>query len=224
GQRWNADPDDNIRAWQSVAVGDYKNVALAQAAQLLYNRGKYDAAADLYAKLVSELDLDALPPQLNISTYHLAQSRRGAAGYQLIYATWRDRVMAGTSLPHVMALAPHAAQRPQDLLRVLARAAELAAGDPEQKLAVARMAMRYNQHAFAQRLIEPLLAQAPTRELYQLAASLAQSQGRYADALTNLEKAQEVGADEPVDLSTVRSELQHILQLAQQVALTTTGA
>jgi tetratricopeptide (TPR) repeat protein len=223
-QNYDVPVEDVVRAWSSVAVGDYKNIAQAQAAQALYSRGKYDASADLYAKLASELDLDALPPQLNIAAYQIQYSRRGSAGYQLIYATWRDRVMAGTSFAHVMALVPHAAQHASDLLTVLARATELAGNDAAKKLAVARTAIQYNQQVFARAMIEPLLASSPTRELYQLAASLAQSQARAADALTYLEKAQEVGADEAVDLATVRSELAQIIQLAQQVALQSTGA
>lgn len=224
GQRWDATPEQTVRAWQAVAVGDYKNVALAAAAQFLARRGHAEIAADVYAKLVSELDLDALPPQLTIAPYQMTSSRRGVAGFQLLYATWRDRVLAGTSLSHVLALLPQAARHPSDLVRLLARAEELAAGDPDRTLAVARAGKRYDQPAFAQRLLEPLLARSPTREVYQLAAWLAQSQGRHADALAYLEKAQEVAADEAVDLATVRGELREILQLARLVALGSTGA
>jgi tetratricopeptide (TPR) repeat protein len=69
-----------------------------------------------------------------------------------------------------------------------------------------------------------MLETTPSRELYQMAAQLAQQQGRTADALTYYEKAQEAAADEPVEINTVRSELSQIITLAQQLAVQTRGA
>jgi tetratricopeptide (TPR) repeat protein len=215
---------DVMRAWDSVARGEYKNVARAQAAQTLQSRGKHDAAADQWAKLAAELDLDALPPQMNVAAYQLNYSRRGPAGYHLIYATWRDRVLAGESFAHVMAIVPQAAQHPPDLSRVLARAAELARKSGSRQLAVARAALQHGQQALAQTLLEPMLKASPTREMYQLAARIAQMQSRHADALGYLERAQEAAANEPVELATIRSELTQVVQLAQQVAVQSTGA
>jgi len=64
----------------------------------------------------------------------------------------------------------------------------------------------------------------PTRELHQLAAQLALTQSRSADALAHLEAAQAVAGDEAVQISTVRAELARIIQVAQQVAQQTSGA
>ena len=60
--RYDVKAADLGRAWDAVAVGPYKNVARAQAAQAMANRGAYDAAADRVAALVADLDLRALPP------------------------------------------------------------------------------------------------------------------------------------------------------------------
>jgi tetratricopeptide (TPR) repeat protein len=123
-----------------------------------------------------------------------------------------------------MALVPLANDHPGDVPALLARALELAGNDADRKLVVARTAIQYGQQGYAQSIIEPLVKASPTRELYQLAAQLAQGQGRIGDALAYLEKAQEAGADEPVDLATVRGELSQIIALAQQLAVQARGA
>ncbi|HEY5948786.1 MAG TPA: tetratricopeptide repeat protein, partial [Kofleriaceae bacterium] len=223
-QSYQVKPEDALRMWDAVAIGDLKNLAQAQAVQMLANRGSYDLAAERFAKLAAELDLNAPPPTYNFAAYTFNYSRRGPAGYQLSYATLRDRVLAGNSFAHVMALVPLATQRPADVQALLARAGVLADKDPDRTLEVIRTAIRYNQQSFAQVLIDPMLKSAPTRELYQLAAQMAQGQNRLADALTYLEKAQQAGADEAVEINLVRSELTQIISLAQQVALQSQGA
>ena len=141
-----------------------------------------------------------------------------------MWTTWRDRVLAGTSFDHVMSLASLAAQRPADLTTVLARAGQLAAGDVDRTVLVARTAMLRGQTAFAQTLIEPLLKSNATRELHQLAAGLALAQGRTADALTHLEAAQDAAGDERVSLGQVRTEMLQIIGVARQIAVQATGA
>ena len=62
---------------------------------------------------------------------HLQQSRRGSAGWQIVCAKWRDRVLAGGSFAHVLLDRPgRARRRPTICSACSARAAELAAGDP----------------------------------------------------------------------------------------------
>ena len=223
-QRWNADVKDVVRAWESVAVGDYKNIAHAQAARVLYDRGQYDLAVERITKLAAEVDLSAQPVRLDIGQYAFNASRRGPVGWHLAYATWRDRVLSGQSFAHVMMLATSASQHPGDLPRVLARAIELAGSDVDRKLAVVGLATQLGQPTIARSIIDPLLKSSPTRELLQYAAQQALAENRTADALAYYERAQDAGADEEVDLSTVRSELSQILGLARQVAIQSTGA
>ena len=218
-----ADADTVGRAWDSVATGAYKNVARAQAAQALYQRGSYDAAAERVVQLVADLDLDAAPPQLQMAPYMFQVSRRGQAGWQLVWAQWRDRVLDGGSFEHVMALFAATQQEPADMQRVLARAGELAGDDTDRVVMVAQTAWTYGQIAWAQSLLEPLLKKTPSRALYQLVAQVAQQQGRYADALADLEAAQDAGGDERVGITQVRSELGAILAMARQVAIQSTG-
>ncbi|MBS1119152.1 MAG: hypothetical protein H6Q90_1380 [Deltaproteobacteria bacterium] len=222
--RYRMEPADVIRAWESVATGDYKNVARAQAAQVLAGRGRYDAAAELVAKLVAELDLDAMPPNLASMQYQFQQSRRGQAGWQLVWATWRDRVLAGTSYEHVLSLVPLASQHPLDSPAILARAAKLAGDDVDRQVSVARIAISQGQAAFGASLVEPLVKLHPTRELHQLAGQIALGAGKPAEALAHFEAAQDASGDEAVELSTVRAELGQILTIARQLALQSTGA
>jgi ferric-dicitrate binding protein FerR (iron transport regulator) len=221
--RYQMKPVDVARAWDSVATGEYVNIARAQAAQILASRGQYDAAADRVVKLVNELDLDAIPPSLQQMQYQFTQSRRGQAGWQLVWATWRDKVLASNSYGHVLSLLPLAGAHPLDTPAILAKAAALAGDDPDRILYVARMAMNHGHAAFGQSLIEPLVKKHPTRELHQLVGNIALNQGKSAEALEHFEAAQDAAGDEAVELSTVRGELSQIITVARQLAVQSTG-
>jgi thioredoxin-like negative regulator of GroEL len=222
-QQWDLPVEPLLHMWDAVAVGPAKNVVRLQAATLAYNRGKYDLAAERLAALVDQLDLDATPAQLANTQYYFAQARRGTAGWELVYAQWRGKVLAGASYDHVMALLP-AAQQHQDVLPVLARAAELAGDATDRQVELARMALTYGQSGWARTKIQALVAKSPTREVYHLAAQIAQSTGDVAEALTDLEHAEDLGSGERVGVATVRSELAQIIAVAQQLAQQTTGA
>ena len=210
-------------AWEGCATGAYANLAREAEVLQLESLGAYAAAADVFARAVDRLDLSApAPATLANAEWVFAQAGRGVAGWQLVYARWRDRVVTGDSLSHVMALVPAASTR-NDLDPVLAKAVALAAGDPELTLDVARAALQYNQAAWADRIVAPLVASAPTRERYQLAAQIALRLGRSADALADLEHAQDASGNEPAPIGEVRAELAQIIALAKQLALQTTG-
>ena len=222
--RYDVKAEDIGRAWDAVAVGEFKNVARAQAAIGMANRNAVDAAVERVSTLIADLDLRAQPPQLDQLVYRVQQSRRGPAGWQLIWTAWRDKVLAGNSYEHVMSLITIANQQRPDLPAILNRAVELAAGDVDKKVMIARIAVQYGMPAFAQNVIAPLLKANGTRELYQLAASLEIQQGRTADALAHLEAAQVASADEAVGIGTVRAELAQIIQVARELAVQSSGA
>jgi tetratricopeptide (TPR) repeat protein len=224
GNQWDLGADDVARAWDTVATGAYRNVARAAAAQALFQHGKYDAGAERVAQLVAELDLRALPPRLDGMMYTFQQSRRGQAGWQMVWATWRERVLAGTSYGHVMALLFASAQQGGDVMPLLARAAELARDDAGRTLALAQLAIARGQGAWADALVRPMLKARPSHELYQLVASIELQQGRLGEALADLEAAQDAGADEAVDLTTARAELAQIIELAGRLAVQSSGA
>lgn len=223
-QRYNTDIADLTHVWESVATGPYRNLARQHLAQALYSHGNYDDAADTVAKLVAELDLDAAPADVAALQYGVSYSRRGEAGWQLMYAMWRDRVLASKSFDHLIAFLPAANQHVGDAPRVLTRALEVAGNDRDRKLLVARLAIQYSQALLAQQIIEPLLTQSPSYELFQLAASQQLAMSHPEQALDLYEKAQDAGRDEEVDIATVRSELAQILNLCRQLALQGTGA
>ena len=122
-----------------------------------------------------------------------------------------------------MALLQLAQQHPPDSTTVLARLAELSQGDADRLVDVARIAIAYGQGGVGEALLAPLLKTHPTRALHQLVAQIALAQGRAGDALDHLEAAQVAGADEAVDVSTMRDELAQIIALARQVALSSFG-
>jgi hypothetical protein len=216
-------PADVARAWDALATGPYTNIARAQAAQGLMQRGDYEGAADQIARLANGLDLSAAPGSIGNASYVFQSSRRGPAGWQVAWATWRDRVLAGNSYAHVMAIVPLANGRPTEVLSLLARAAELAGDDTRRQVEIAQVAVAFGQGGWAESIVKPLLAKSPTRELYQLAADLAIAQGKTADALGDLEAAQDLVGDEAADIATVRAELGQIIAVARQLALSSSG-
>ncbi|MEO6771402.1 MAG: VIT domain-containing protein [Kofleriaceae bacterium] len=222
-QHWDLPLAPLLHMWDAVAVGPAQNVVRMQAAALAYSRGDYELAAQRIARLVEQLDLDAAPAQLANAQYYFTQSRRGTAGWELVYAQWRAKVLAGSSYDHAMALLP-AAHQHQDSLPVLARAAELAGDATERQVELARMALTYGQTGWARARVQALVARSPSREVYQLAAQIAQSTGDLAEALTDLERAQDLGGGGRVGLATLRAELAQILTVAQQLAQQTLGA
>jgi tetratricopeptide (TPR) repeat protein len=215
---------DVARVWDSLAIGQYRNVARAAAALAFARDHGSDELADRVARLVADVDLRAEPADLSTLRYHVQSSRRGRTGWDLMWSTWRDRVLAGDSFEHVMSLMPHVGEHRGDLSRILERAAQLADQNTERVLAVARLAKQHGQPARAIALVTPIAKARPTRELLQLLGELALQQGRPAEALTHFEAAQDAGADEAVDLTTVRRELAQLIAVAQQVAMDASGA
>jgi tetratricopeptide (TPR) repeat protein len=221
---YSEDPTQLVRAWDALAVGEYKNVARAQAAQALMQRGRYDEAADRIVTLASELDLDADPPSLQQVPYMFQASRRGNAGWQLAWAQLREKVMSGGSFEHVVALLQVASDHPNDQLALLGKAADLAGDDVDRKVAVARLAWTYGQTAYAQQLLEPVVKRAPSHALYEMLGQIAWQQGRGSEALAAFEAAQDAPGDDKVDINVMRNEYLTILQVARTVALQSTGS
>ena len=222
-----ASPDHRVpvealtRLWAQAAVGPLTNLARANAAQALAERGQAERAADAVAALVADLDLTAAPPTLGSLYYSVIGSRRGAAGWQLVWRTWRDRALAGDSFEHVMALLSVRAYQPIDAGPILARAAELAAGDRDRILAVAAAALDGGLPAVARTILAPLLAGAPGHDALVLTGRIALAEGRTGEALTALEAAQ--GTDEPVEIDVLRGELGELIGVARTLAVQSTG-
>ncbi|MEO8553116.1 MAG: hypothetical protein ABI678_24250, partial [Kofleriaceae bacterium] len=222
-QAWQGPIEPLIHMWEAVATGPLKNIARLQAAQVAYNHNKYDLAADKLVALVDQLDLDATPVAITQLQSAFNVARRGQAGWQMLYAAWRTKVLAGASYPHLMTLV-QAAMQQGDLLPVLARAAELAGDDTDKQLELVRTAINVGQPGWAKPRLQALLAKAPSRAIYQLAARVAENTGDLAEALTDLEHAQELVGDDRVALQVVRAELGQIVGVAQQLALQQSGA
>jgi hypothetical protein len=217
--RYDMKPADIARAWETIATGRLKNVARANAANALYNRGAYEQAADMVALMIEDLDLTAEPPFLGSGSYAIQNSRRGNAGWQLLWAKWRDRVLAGTSYEHVMALAQFAQQQPIDTEAVLARAVTLAGNDVERKVDVAKFALDRGLVRVGHKLVSELVTRHETPALLQLAARSALQRNEPLVAFGYLERAQNAAADEAVSITTVRTELAQLIAVAKQHAI-----
>jgi predicted Zn-dependent protease len=124
----------------------------------------------------------------------------------------------------VLSLLPLAGAHPIDVPAILARAVALAGDDVDRVVSIARLAMNYGHAAYGHSLVEPLVKKHPTRELHQLVGGIALQQGKHADALSHFEKAFELGGDEAVNLSMLRSELTQIISIARQLAVQSQGA
>lgn len=222
---YNAPPIEVARVWDAAAVGPYKNTARAAAAMTFMNRGDHETATERLLQLATDLDLRAAPPQLNGYQYAVQQSRRGPAGWQMIWNTVKDKVLAGSSLEHVLAILPLAQQsNANDVSLILAKAATLAADDPDTLATLAALGVNMGQVEWAEKLVQPLLARAPSSALHRVAADIAQRQSRTADSLHHLEEAFRLAdPSETLSLAWLRSELMTIIEKARQIATTTSG-
>jgi hypothetical protein len=219
-ERFEIDVASAMRAWDAAAVGEYRNLARAAAAQTLSARGDVNAAVERVQQLLADLDLRALsPPLRNLSI--AIEYARSPAGWQTIWSAWRDRVLAGGSYDHVMAAldrAPDSGAR-----SLLERAAQLADGNPARQLDVARAAFYRGHRALADSVVAALRKMYRTREFFTVAAYFELHQERFAEALDDLEAAQAAGADEAVSLTTVRVEMVQLFTTAVQLAKQTTA-
>jgi hypothetical protein len=209
-----------VRAWDAVAVGRWRNLARYEAARALYSRGDYEGAAQRFAALFADVELTADPPPYDgIAMYAFQSSARGPAGWQLAYAAWKNKVLGAGDLEHVMALAQAAAQaQPGDLDRVLGRAADLAAGDGDAIADVASLAMMYGQADRAAALVDGARKASPSPALDRLASTIAERQGRPAEAAQLLAHALAAEADAPRPLTQVRADYAHLIALDGRVA------
>lgn len=217
---------DAVRVWDGVAAGAYRNIARAIAARWLVQRGEYEQAAARVTALIDDLDLSAPPPRLEGLSYAFSSSRRGAAGWTLAWSAWRDRVQAAGSYDHVVALiaAADTSIPAPSIDPMFDRAAALAGADVPRMIQLAQLAVRLGRSAWAEAHLRPLAAAHPSHDLHQLLATLALTQNRHADALADLEAAQVAAGDEPIDLAQLRREMSQIIQVAQTVAVQSSGA
>ncbi|HEY4243898.1 MAG TPA: VIT domain-containing protein [Kofleriaceae bacterium] len=215
---------DILRAWDSLASGSLRNVARGYAIEALWSHGQYDAAADRLAALVADLDLTAPPPRIAVAPYIFGASRRGSAGWELTWATWRERVLAGASYEHALALLPMAASHPADIPMIANRAVALADGDADRIIAVGTEVATLGQSGLAKAILSPQLARRPSHDLYALVGRLALQSGNTQEAFDDLTAAQDAGTDEPAPLASVRGEYAAILETAKQLVAQTYGA
>ncbi len=216
-------PHDQLAAaWEAIAVGPYRNVARARAAQEWLWAGHNDRASERIVDLMSNPDLDAFPPVLEqvAQTYETASSND--AGWQLLWHGWSERVLAGRSFAHVMAMVPVAARDRAQLFATLQRASELAGDDVDDQLAMIAAARQYGLTAWADGVLEPLVQRVGTRDLHILAGRIADSESRFADALGHYEAAFDAGGP-PVARSVVAAELRHMFDDCAQLALQSHG-
>ncbi|MCE9572499.1 MAG: FecR domain-containing protein, partial [Deltaproteobacteria bacterium] len=189
-QRWSYESAKVTAAWDAAAHGAYRNVARYEAARALYYRGDYEGAATRYAALFRDVDLAAAPfASDGMAMYAFQQSRRGPAGWQLAYGAWSRRVIDGDSLDHVLALLSASMNQPGEVDRVLARAADLAAGDGDAIAAVATAALTYGQLDRAAAMVAGARKASPSAALDRLASAIAERQGRPGEAADLLQAA-----------------------------------
>ncbi len=217
-------PHEQIAAaWEAIAVGPYHNVARARAAQEWLWAGQNQRAGERIVDLMSNPDLDAFPPPLDqvAQVYRTATSNE--AGWQLLWHTWSERVLAGKSFAHVMAMVPVAARDRAELFATLQRASELAGDDVDDQLAMIGAARQYGLTAWADGALEPLVQRVGTRDLHILAGEIADAESRFGDALGHYEAAFDAPGP-PVARSVVAAELRHMFDDCTQLALQSRGS
>jgi tetratricopeptide (TPR) repeat protein len=213
-------------AWDTVAAGPWKNVARYEAARAYYNRGDYAGAATRMIELLGAVDPDAMPITVDWTAKSaVTYSARGQVGWQLAWTAYRNAILDRGDFADVMALLAGAMQVGEaDVDRILGRAADLAAGDPDAIAEIVGRALALGQVDRAAPLLDGALAKERTPELLRLAAQVAERQGRVADAADHLDEAMKAEEGEPISLGLLRADMQHLLALRGRVALLATGA
>lgn len=213
-------------AWDAVADGRWRNVARYEAARTHYNRGDYAGAATRMVELLGSIDPDAIPITVDWTAKSaVTYSARGQVGWQLAWTAYRNAILDRGDFADVMALLAGAMQIGEaDVDRIIGRAADLAAGDPDAIAEIVGRALALGQVDRAAPLLDAALATESTPELLRLAAQVAERQGRVADAADLLDKAILAEGDGPVSLAALRTDMQHLLALRGRVALLATGA
>ena len=218
-----------VEVLDTIAAGPWRNVLRAEAARMAQAGGRggsLAASADRWVALMSDVDLAASPPAIDWNAkYVVEQSARGAVGWQLALAAWKQRVLAGGDLDHVMAFAAAAAMTPgEDLDQALERAAALAAA-PDALTEVVAAATAWNRLDRARSLLDQALTHYPASAgLLRLASAVAERQGDPRLAADRLQRALAADADRPVALSQLRADYGRLIGLHGQVARTASGA
>lgn len=223
---------ESLTALDRVAVGRWRNVLRAEAAQYAgwargYGRGARSDAGDRWVALMEDIELAAAPPTIDASARGMVlASARGQVGWQRALVAWRDRVLPAGDLAHVLAFARAAlVGDPTELDAALDRALTLAGDDADQLTEVITLALFANRTDRLPSLLATARARAPQAPaLLYLASQAAERRGEPAEAAALAAEAMRAEGDAPVALSALRGQYDRLLRLLSAAARAATGA
>lgn len=220
-------PNDTVALWDRLADTPMGATAEYEAARVYYNAGRYDDAADRFDALFDSDDSNLLRVD-NTVRWAYQYSSRGAAGWQLLWTRWRARALHSDD-PVVLERFMQAAMAigaTDDIDRVVVRMKDLQIEDPLFVLALADSLTQTGRNDQAAAVLAPWVdrdAGQVTPAILARAATIAEGQGRFADAADYLERAMERFYEEATDLSVLRSDYSRLVMLRTRVAQSSTG-
>ncbi len=218
-------PTNNAPAWEALAAASprWRAQALHGAGQAYQQSGDWPKAAERFEQsLAAAVDTGQLPI-IDYSIMMIVQ-RNGQASWRKQWARWRAVVEQSNDATEIQAFFTAATlmNEPGEVQRVLASGA-MRHLDPENAAPLIVQLVQAGLLAEAEQLLRPLLVDAPEDpDLLTLAASLAEHQGRLADAADLAERA--LAARDQLPLGQLRIAYRHIFDLRARDASSKAGS
>jgi tetratricopeptide (TPR) repeat protein len=200
GNRWWSNYERKGKAWLALAEQDnqWKYMALHQAGVMHYYRGRYEDAAALFQRAMSEAEADATMPVVDWTVQWAFTYSFGDAAWQLAWNRLRERVGTANDPRLTMRFMMAAQQlgRVEDGQRVLDRL-EPERMDVDVGVMVFDMLVGQGHMSEAGAVLDSLLARGgESPEVLLRAADFAERQGKLDEAASTLEQALLIMLDE----------------------------
>ena len=206
--------------WDAIAEGPNRNWGRWQAALIWMRDGRsgYNQAAARFASYMSDVDTSVAIPALGYQAFAaMTNSTRGVAGWQLGWASMRERIIADGDLPAALDLLAawtygNASLQEADRSRILDKAWGLAGGHPATIVPLLTRATNANAAAWALLKLEAVMPQVTGEPaVHRFASNLYASQMQPHKAREQLELALEGEAEAPVVLQQARADYYNLL-------------
>ena len=213
-------PQAAAPAWEALAEArpELRATALHAAGQAWSYSGKQAEAADRYERAIVAATELGQPPTIDWSVRSAIQNARGQAGWRLLWNRWRAEVQKSGDGEQLIAFLTAAQQLGEinEVHRVLV-GADLAQLEPAAAAQLVLALLNAGQTSDAQVVLRGLLAKEPgSAGTLELAAGVAERQGRLEEAAEFATKALDAAGDLP--LGQLRGAYRRIFDLRARLA------
>jgi len=219
----------DLYAAKAAGPGPWATIANYQAARVLYNARKFDAATDRFEKLLDDARKGGYTPTLDRTVqWAFNQSSRGQAGWRLFWNRWREQALKSSEPSVLMSLlrSAQACGMAADTDRIVSRLSQLDIKDPEMVILLSDLLNQNGRADQALAVLGPWLGEGDDADpdMLQRASYIAERHGRHAAAIGYLERSMEIFYEEEAELSAIRTDYQRLINLYGRRAQVAAGA